>query len=97
MGRSRLRVNAIVPGYVETDMTERKFLKQVAFAVLFRFMLSSLTNYTNSDLHRAALEQRIPLGRLAKPEEIASAALFLAQNEYAHNCVINLDGGLSAS
>jgi NAD(P)-dependent dehydrogenase (short-subunit alcohol dehydrogenase family) len=54
-----------------------------------------LTN-VRAGLDHAALSQRIPLGRLGKPEEIASAALFLAQNEYAHNCVINLDGGLSA-
>jgi NAD(P)-dependent dehydrogenase (short-subunit alcohol dehydrogenase family) len=66
----KIRVNAIVPGYVETDMTK--------------------------DLDEAALKQRIPLGRFGKPEEIAQAALFLAENDYAHNCVLNLDGGLSA-
>jgi NAD(P)-dependent dehydrogenase (short-subunit alcohol dehydrogenase family) len=65
-----VRVNAIVPGYVETDMTK--------------------------DLNEDQLRQRIPLGRFGKPEEIAHAALFLAQNQYAHNCVMNLDGGLSA-
>ncbi|CAI6243545.1 unnamed protein product [Periconia digitata] len=70
LGGKRVRVNAIVPGYVETDMTQ--------------------------DLDHSSLLRRIPLGRFAKPQEIASAALFLAQNEYAHNCVINLDGGLSA-
>ncbi|KAF1972922.1 NAD(P)-binding protein [Bimuria novae-zelandiae CBS 107.79] len=69
-GRQGIRVNAVVPGYVETDMVK--------------------------GLDHASLSQRIPLGRFARPEEIASAALFLAQNEYAHNCVINLDGGLSA-
>jgi NAD(P)-dependent dehydrogenase (short-subunit alcohol dehydrogenase family) len=36
------------------------------------------------------------LGRFGQPEEIAQAAVFLAQNQYAHNCVVNLDGGLSA-
>jgi NAD(P)-dependent dehydrogenase (short-subunit alcohol dehydrogenase family) len=66
----KVRVNAIVPGYVATDMTK--------------------------DLDEEALKQRIPLGRFGKPEEIAQAALFLAENEYAHNCVLNLDGGLSA-
>lgn len=66
----RVRVNAIVPGYVESDMTK--------------------------DLDASALSQRIPLGRFGKAEEIAQAALFLAENQYAHNCVINLDGGLSA-
>jgi NAD(P)-dependent dehydrogenase (short-subunit alcohol dehydrogenase family) len=40
--------------------------------------------------------ERIPLKRFGKAEEIAEAAVFLARNEYANNCVINLDGGLSA-
>lgn len=48
------------------------------------------------DLNSAEIQQRIPLGRFGAPEEIAHAALFLAENQYAHNCVINLDGGLSA-
>jgi NAD(P)-dependent dehydrogenase (short-subunit alcohol dehydrogenase family) len=65
-----VRVNAIVPGYIATDMT--------------------------AGLDEQQLKQRIPLGRFGKPEEIAHAALFLAENQYAHNCVMNLDGGLSA-
>lgn len=48
------------------------------------------------DLNAERLCETIPLGRFAAPEEIAQAALFLAQNQYAHNCVVNLDGGLSA-
>ncbi|TGJ87316.1 hypothetical protein E0Z10_g1449 [Xylaria hypoxylon] len=46
----------------------------------------------NGDL--AAL---IPMGRLGLVEEVADAALFLANNSYAHNCVLNIDGGLSAT
>ncbi|PLB47533.1 NAD(P)-binding protein [Aspergillus steynii IBT 23096] len=42
------------------------------------------------------LKETIPLRRFGKPEEIADAAVFLARNEYANNCVLNLDGGLSA-
>lgn len=66
----RVRVNAIVPGYIESDMTK--------------------------DLDKDNIKRRIPLGRLGKPEEVAHAAFFLAENEYAHNCLLNLDGGLSA-
>lgn len=66
----KVRVNAIVPGYITTDMTKK--------------------------LDEDALNMRIPLGRFGKPEEVAKAALFLAENEYAHNCVLGLDGGLSA-
>ena len=65
-----VRVNAIVPGYIETEMTR--------------------------ELDEEQLRQRIPLGRFGTPDEVAQAALFLAQNQYAHNCVVNLDGGLSA-
>lgn len=39
---------------------------------------------------------KIPLRRFGHPSEVADAAVFLAQNEYANNCVLNLDGGLSA-
>ncbi|EPS32946.1 hypothetical protein PDE_07907 [Penicillium oxalicum 114-2] len=42
------------------------------------------------------LKSLIPLHRFGDPQEIADAAVFLAQNEYANNCVLNLDGGLSA-
>ena len=38
----------------------------------------------------------VPLRRFATPEEVAHAVVFLAENQYAHNCVLNLDGGLSA-
>jgi NAD(P)-dependent dehydrogenase (short-subunit alcohol dehydrogenase family) len=39
----------------------------------------------------------IPLKRFGLAEEVADAAVFLAGNEYASNCVLNLDGGLSAT
>ncbi|KXG52806.1 Short-chain dehydrogenase/reductase SDR [Penicillium griseofulvum] len=42
------------------------------------------------------LKDLIPLHRFGDPREIADAAVFLAGNEYANNCVLNLDGGLSA-
>ncbi|KAL4762508.1 SDR family NAD(P)-dependent oxidoreductase [Aspergillus foveolatus] len=42
------------------------------------------------------LKEDIPLGRFGQPHEIADAAVFLAENEYANNCIVNLDGGLSA-
>ncbi|OAK99057.1 NAD(P)-binding protein [Phaeosphaeriaceae sp. SRC1lsM3a] len=66
----RVRINAVVPGYIETDMT--------------------------SSLNAAELCARIPMGRYGTVEEVAHAVKFLAENEYANNCVVNLDGGLSA-
>jgi len=50
----------------------------------------------DSQAYNHALE-KIPLRRFGTVEEIAETALFLAKNEYANNCVINLDGGLSAA
>ncbi|KAJ4255572.1 hypothetical protein NW762_009569 [Fusarium torreyae] len=38
-----------------------------------------------------------PSRRVGKPDEVADACIFLASNEFANNCVLNLDGGLSAS
>ncbi|MCJ1433452.1 hypothetical protein MMC27_002814 [Xylographa pallens] len=73
LGPSNIRVNAIVPGYVATSMTEA--MTQEA---------------------RSAALQSIPQKRFGTPEEIADAAIFLATNAYASNCVLNLDGGLSA-
>jgi len=34
---------------------------------------------------------------VAALEEVADAAVFLAANSYANNCILNLDGGLSAA
>ncbi|KAK8168679.1 hypothetical protein BKA80DRAFT_183836, partial [Phyllosticta citrichinensis] len=68
-----LRVNTLVPGYVETAMTDAMEPKA-------------------RDLARDS----IPLKRFGTADEIASAAVFLATNRYANNCVLNLDGGLSA-
>ncbi|KAH8696332.1 hypothetical protein BGW36DRAFT_296994 [Talaromyces proteolyticus] len=72
-GKTILRSNAIVPGYIQTPMIE---------------------NFSNDQID--ALNARIPLKRFGDPREVADAAVFLVRNEYANNCVLNLDGGLSA-
>ncbi|KAG8627853.1 hypothetical protein KVT40_003726 [Elsinoe batatas] len=74
LGPSGVRVNAVLPGYVQTDMTDAM---------------------TPGAREQAAA--RIPLKRFGTAEEVADAVLFLIQNGYAHNCVLNLDGGLSAT
>ena len=67
-----ITVNAIAPGFVETDMTEK-------FA---------------SDEN---VMKRIPVGRMGRPDEIASLALFLASDAAAYIIgeVIRIDGGLA--
>jgi len=44
-----------------------------------------------------SLQSKIPLGRFGTADEVADAAAFLARNPYANNCILNLDGGLSAT
>lgn len=70
-GRS-VTCNAIAPGFVETDMTQR-------------FM-------DNADVLK-----QIPLGRMAKPEEVAQLAVFLASDaaRYITGEVIRIDGGIA--
>jgi len=46
---------------------------------------------------KGELSALIPMGRLGLVEEVAEAAAFLAKNSYAHNCVLNIDGGLSGT
>ncbi|MCJ1391781.1 hypothetical protein MMC18_004646 [Xylographa bjoerkii] len=74
LASSSIRVNAIVPGYVETSMTQAMTPEARSLAL-----------------------QAIAQKRFGTPEEIADAAVFLATNAYANNCIVNLDGGLSAT
>lgn len=65
-----VRVNAVAPGAVDTDM---------------------MKCYTQDEIK--AICDEIPLGRLARPEEIADAVLFLAESEYATGAVLHINGG----
>lgn len=70
-----VRVNTVIPGFIDTDMT--------------------------SAMPAPLLDERlagVPLKRLGKPEEVASAVLFLAGQgaSYIVGQTIVVDGGLSA-
>lgn len=55
------------------------------------------TNMTNrlSDRQKDTVLQRIPKGRMGKPEEISAAALFLASSDYITGQVLTVDGGMT--
>ncbi len=74
LGKRNVRVNAIAPGFVETEMTD----------VL-------------SEEQKKAMTEVIALGRPAKPQDIANAALFLAgdMSAYITGQTISVDGGMS--
>lgn len=42
-----------------------------------------------------AIQAQIPLQRFGTPEEIADAALFLAENTYVTGQVLTVDGGMT--
>ncbi|OAQ73200.1 3-ketoacyl-(acyl-carrier-protein) reductase [Pochonia chlamydosporia 170] len=65
-------------------------------ALLPGWVQSSMWDHLKPDLRQAYLKDT-PLNRVAHPAEVADAAVFLASNEFANNCVLNLDGGLSAA
>jgi 2-deoxy-D-gluconate 3-dehydrogenase len=70
----RITVNAIAPGYIETDNT-----------VALR---------SDSARYKQILD-RIPVGRWGKPDDLATAALFLAspQSSFVTGSVVTVDGG----
>ena len=51
---------------------------------------------TLDEAQRAALTQRIPLGRLGRPEDVAAAVLFLASPgaDYVTGCTLHVNGGM---
>ncbi len=79
-----LRVNAICPGTVETPFVE---------GYLEKF------HKDNKEAVRAELRARQPIGRLGRPEEVASMVRYLASDEAAFisGSLFNIDGGWTAA
>jgi NAD(P)-dependent dehydrogenase (short-subunit alcohol dehydrogenase family) len=71
----RIRVNAVAPGLVDTDLTRALF--------------------GTPERLEARARERVPLGRAARPEEIADAVLFLASSDadYIVGQTLVVDGG----
>ena len=48
-----------------------------------------------AEKNQEQLKKQIPLGDFGSPDEVAQAAVFLAENDYVTGQVITIDGGLS--
>jgi NAD(P)-dependent dehydrogenase (short-subunit alcohol dehydrogenase family) len=78
-----VRVNAVCPSYVRTELTERAVARIV-----------QTTARTPEESERA-LVQSSPLGRLLEPEEVADAVVFLASDAATaiNGQAVVIDGG----
>lgn len=80
-GQENIRVNAICPGFVETELTAK--------------VISQAPNPDQVRSERTAVH---PIGRLGKPEDVASMAVYLASDEssWVTGAVFPVDGGYLA-
>lgn len=72
LGYSGIRVNAVSPGVIDTQMNAR---------------------FSEEDMR--ALREEIPLGRIGVGGDVASAVLFLEENEYVTGIDLPVNGGFS--
>ena len=85
LGRYGIRVNGINPGSTLTDRVQRGIQADAK--------AQGITEAEALQRNQA----RIPLGRFARPEEVAAVALFLASDKasYVTGAIIPMDGGLT--
>ncbi len=85
LGSEGIRFNSILPGWTSTERIEE--------LMAFR----AKTNNTSVQEEIARQSTDIPLGRLARPEEIANAAVFLLSPaaSYITGVMLCVDGGVS--
>ena len=81
---TEFRVNCICPGTVDTPFVEGYLEKY---------------HKHEKEQVRAQLNQRQPIGRLGRPEEIANMALYLVSSEaaFVNGAVLPIDGGWTAA
>jgi len=77
-----VRVNCVCPGYVDTDMVRRDGIEQAS----------------DPAASEQSLVDEAPLKRIATPEEIASAIVYLASDDarFVTGAAFQIDGGTTA-
>jgi 2-deoxy-D-gluconate 3-dehydrogenase len=82
----KVRVNAIAPGAVVTEGSAK---------------MTETSNMTEEERQQmlTAFEAKVPLGRLAQPQDLGGAAVFLASraSAYVTGALLQVDGGLLLS
>lgn len=81
LARSNITVNAILPGPIRSEF--------------FNEMLKGMTRAEGKAFFKM-LDNKVPMGRMGTPEEVAGVALFLASDlsSYVTGAAINVGGGL---
>jgi 3-oxoacyl-[acyl-carrier protein] reductase len=84
LGGEGIRFNAILPGWTETERVSQLMASRAQ------------ANGTTSQDEMAKQAREIPLGRMGKPEEFASAAVFLVSPvaSYITGVMLQVDGGI---
>lgn len=84
LGSDGIRFNSILPGWTETE--------QVTELMAYRAQVNGTT--IEAEIARQSMES--PLGRMAKPEEIAKPAVFLLSPaaSYITGLMLTVDGGM---
>ena len=82
-GRRGFRINAVVPGGIETPGVKKLMMRTVLRFDLERVRLGAM------------FKSRLPLGRFGKPDEVARTILFLASDlsSYVNGAILPVDGG----
>lgn len=85
LGGEKIRVNAVCPGLIMTDMQVQ------------RIQMEAEVFGTTFEEAEAKLAQQVPLGYIGKPSEVADLAMYLASQEssYITGQAYNVGGGIT--